>query len=369
MNKIYTPQLEQQLRRTVILWGVVCVGAAVALAAAAVMSIWLAGGLTLPVTLVMGIATAVTGLSVYNVYQSRLLPLVRTHQQMKRLEQLPAEDVCGTFQGIPQAKSICGGILTHKLQLDEGKQVRQEAVFRELSIPAVFELPQLEKGQLLQVRQAEGMVISAQLPQPLKLNPLHGRYRMVGAVVLSIVAAAAMIWGVPYAAIHRQSGENTLQVAVCTPAHHLETGLEVEKRMAQDSLHLCVSYTNTIENEAVATYLSTFGALEADILILNTQHFENLFENEGSVLPQQDITQALGFAPRFLTDASHNPTGVLLYDPEDPAYSANFPRLIDWIAVEKSVPLAVTIRSNSVHADTGAANLALVQLLCFLAGK
>lgn len=369
MSRLYTPQLEQQLRRTVLRWSAVCVAAAVALVAAAVVSIWLAGGLTLPVTLGMGIATAAVGLGAYGVYQSRLLPLVRTHQQMKHLQQLPAEDFCGTFQGIPRAKSICGGILTYKLQLDEGKQVRQEAVFRELSIPAVFELPQLEKGQLLQGSQAEGMVISAQLPQPLKLNPGQGRYRMVGVVVLAILAAAAMLWGVPYAAIHRQSGQNTLQVAVCTPAHHLETGLQVEQRMAQDSVNLSISYTNTIDTETVATYLSTFGAMDADILILNAEHFSNLFENQGAVPSSGELTQALGFTPRFVTNAAGTPTGVVLYDPADPAGNEAFPRLIDWIAVEKDVPLVVTVRDGSVHGITGIANLALVQLLCFLAGK
>lgn len=156
---------------------------------------------------------------------------------------------------------------------------------------------------------------------------------------------------------------------MCTPAHHEETELEVKQAMHTDGLEIVFSYTNTLDPEAVAMYLATFGAMDADILILNADQFAGVFENDAQPLDKAALTAALGFEPRFAVDAGGVCTGVMLYVPDDPHYNAHFPKLVDWFAVEKDVALVAAIRYGSAHTGNGQANLALVHLLTYLADK
>ena len=217
---------------------------------------------------------------------------------------------------------------------------------------------------------AAGSIITGFSTLPARtLKPDRGRYQVPGAVTAAVLIAAAVLWGGIYGGTHRPDPENTLQMGVCTPAHHDQTSVSVETAMASSGLDISVSYTNTIDRETVSTYLSTFGALDADMLILNRDHFSDLFENRGHPLDPEALTRELGFEPRFITDREGHCTGVVLYTPEDHQYHTRFPMLIDWIAVEQDVALVAMIRPDSRHAGSGKADLALVHLLRCLSGN
>ena len=261
------------------------------------------------------------------------------------------------------------GVMMYKLRLDEGKRVGKEPVYREVSIPAVFEKPRIEEGTVIRGNAVEGVVVAARFISAQKLNPAEGKYQVSTAAMMAMLVGAALLWGSIYDGINRQPAASVLNIAVCTPAHHEDTQSELEQVMTIDGAEVAFSYTNTLDSETVAMYLATFGSMDADILVLNADQFSGVFENEAYPLDAEELEQSLGRELRYVTDATGQYTGVVLYDPNNPDYNTGFPRLIDWIAVEKDVPLVAAIRYDSDHVDSGQANLALVQLLVYLTGE
>lgn len=366
MSELYSFELELKLRKQLrgyYLWGVAMIFALLAATPAAVRFV------SIPVAAVMTALTAGILIGVYCLIQQKILPLYRTHRLMHRLSRQEAEDFEGIFRGVSPVKTVSGKVMMHKLRIDEGTVVRKEAVFRELSIPAVFGVPKLEEGALLRGKAAEGVIVSLEPAFAGRIKPREGGYQRSSVVVTVLVLAAAVLWGSIYGSTNRITSENALTVAVCAPAHHEENAATLEQRMTTDEIRVIFSYTNTLEPETVAMYLATFGAMDADILVLNSEQFASVFENTGSPLDTGALEAALGFKPRFLADELGYDTALVLYDPAAPEYNANFPKLIDWIAVEKDVPLVVAIRSGSPHEADKLAHLALVQLLSFLSGK
>ncbi len=366
MNDVYSGKLQARLRKK--LW---CYLTAMAVVTVAVIvgevTVALTCPVTIPVAAAMGLVTAMLGIGIYALIQSAVLPLLRTDKLMQQLLQKKAEPFAGIFRGFPAGKGLKSGIMMHRFLLDEGTLVGKEPVYRELCIPAVFGKPHLQEGASISGCTVGNVIVSAPFPVEDTLKPTQGRYQVSSSVVLVILAASLVLWGSIYGAANAPA--NTLNVAVCTPAHHEQTGAELAGAMALDSVEVSFSYTNTLEAETVAMYLATFGSMDADILILNGDQFAAVFENEGWPLSAAEIENALGFTPRYTQDASGHMTGVVLYIPEDTAYNANFPKLPDWIAVEKDVALVAAIRYESPYGESGGANLALVQLLTYLSDK
>lgn len=368
MNTLYSAQLENKAKRKLRLYLLGVAAAVVIGAALAAVAVTMCE-LSVPVTAVLGMATAFLGIGVVFLVMRRILPLYRADRLMKNYQQKQPEPFAGVFRGLAEGKTMQGGVMMYKLRLDEGKRVGKEPVFRELSVPAILGLPQIEEGTILRGEAVESVIMAAELPPVRELKPVEGKYQLPSFAVLVILMASALLWFGIYGGVHKQPAQTTLNVAVCTPAHHQETETALEQAVKIDGVDITFSYTNTIEPEAVAMYLATFGSMDADILVLNADHFAGVFENEGLPLKTKELTDALGFEPRFVTDAAGQPTGVVLYIPDDPAYNAQFPRLIDWIAVEKDVALVAAIRHGSVHGDNGQANLVLLHLLAYLADK
>jgi len=365
MNKTYSKELENKLKKRLRLYlagsaAVALIG--IILAAAAYEA-------SVPATAVTGLLTGILGVGIYAFLQGRILPLYRADKLMKQLESGEPEPFEGIFRGMADGKTMLGGVMMYKLRLDEGKRVGKEPVLRELSIPAAFGKPQLEEGIVLRGEVVEGVVVASQLPYSGELKPRNGRYQVSSFAVLAILIAAMLLWCGIYSGSHKQAAGDTLNVAVCTPAHHEESEAELNQAMALDGIEVAFSYTNTIDGETVAMYLATFGSMDADILVLNGDQFAGVFENEAQPLETKELTAILGFEPRFATNGAGEATGVVLYIPGDGVYNANFPKLIDWIAVEKDAALVAAIRYGSAHAEKGQADLALVHLLTYLADK
>lgn len=368
MNETYSAKLEKQINKTLRLYlagsaAVVLMGIVLAAAAVAVC------GASIPTTVVMSLLTGILAVGIYAFFQHRILPLHRTDRLMKELRQKQQEPFEGIFRGMAAGKTMLSGVMMYKLRLDEGKRVGKEPVFRELSIPAIFGKPRIEEGSALRGACVESIVEVSELPLVRKLKPAEGKYQVSSFAVMAILTASALLWCGIYSGVHKQTAAATLNVAVCTPAHHEETETELEQAMKLDGVEVAFSYTNTIDGETVATYLATFGSMDADILILNGDQFAGVFENEAHPLETEELTAVLGFEPRFAVNAAGENTGVVLYIPGDGAYNARFPKLVDWIAVEKDVALIAAIRYGSAHGDNGQANLALVHLLTYLADK
>jgi hypothetical protein len=324
---------------------------------------------SVPVTVAMGVLAAALATGIYAVLQGRILPLYRADKLMNQMQQGEHETVEGVFRGFAEGKSMNSGVMMYKLLLDEGKRVGKEPVFRALSIPAIFGKPQIREGTVFRAETVESIVVASQLPTSPDVDPTAGKYQMSIPVILVIILVTALLWCGLYGAVHKQPADRILNVAVCTPAHHEETEDAVAQAMQMDGVDVEFSYTNTIEPETVAMYLATFGAMEADILVLNGDQFLGVYENDTHPLKTEEIAAALGFEPQYAANAAGERTGVVLYIPDDPAYNANFPGLFDWIAVEKDVALVAAIRYGSDHADSGNADLAFVHLLGYLADK
>ena len=368
MNKTYSADLENKLKKKLRLYLVGSVAVALSGLFVAVITA-IHYGFSVPVTVAMGVLTAALTTGIYAVFQGRILPLYRADKLMHQLQRGEHETVEGIFRGFAEGKSMHSGVMMYKLLVDEGKRVGKEPVFRALSIPAIFGKTQLREGTVFRTETVESIVVASQLPTSPDVNPKAGKYQMSIAVVFVILIVTALLWCGLYGAVHKQTAEKILNVAVCTPAHHEETEDAVAQAMQMDGVDVEFSYTNTIEPETVAMYLATFGAMEADILVLNADQFLGVYENDTHPLKTEKIAAALGFEPEYAVNAAGECTGIVLYTPDDPAYNAKFPRLFDWIAVEKDVALVAAIRYGSDHADSGNADLALVHLLGYLADK
>lgn len=365
MNKTYSVELEKQISKKLRLY----LAGSAAVAFIGIILAAVTYEASVPATAVMSLLTGILGVGIYAFFQNRILPLYRADKLMKQLESNEPELFEGVFRGVADGKTMLGGVMMYKLRLDEGKRVGKELVLRELSIPAIFGKPRIKEGTVLRGEAAEGVVVASQLPYSGELKPRNGRYQVSSFAVLTVMVASALLWCGIYSGIHKQAAGDILNVAVCTPAHHEESEAELNQAMALDGIEVAFSYTNTIDGETVATYLATFGSMDADILVLNGDQFAGVFENEAQPLETKELTAILGFEPRFATNGAGEATGIVLYIPGDGAYNTNFPKLIDWIAVEKDVALMAAIRYGSAHADNGQADLALVHLLTYLADK
>ena len=268
------------------------------------------------------------------VYRQRVaLPLVRTRRLYDRLVREEPETVRGTVLGWKAGKTSQQGVMMRSLILDTGETVRGERVPWEVNVPAVL-LPTVQTGAVVQILTRENIALSLSHCEACRVEPREGRYAVSALVLGGMALLCAVGWASGQALYQRAHQKPTVAVAVCTPAHRPEAEAALQDAFAAQGLPMPIfSYTNTLDRETVYSFLATYGALEADCLLLSEGTFRAVFDGDVPALPIASFSE--GDDLRFLTNAEDEPVAVILYDPRDEGYSARFHALIDWVAVPR----------------------------------
>ena len=268
------------------------------------------------------------------IYRQRVaLPLIRTRRLYARLIAEAPETVSGTVLGWKAGKISQQGVMMRSLILDTGETVRGERVPREVNVPAVL-LPTVQTGAVVQIQARENVALSLSPCERCRVEPREGRYAVSTLVLGGMALLCAVGWTSGQALYQRAHQKPTVAVAVCTPAHRPEAEADVRESFAAQGLPEPVfSYTNTLDRETVYSFLATYGALDADCLLLSEETFRAVFDGDVPALPIASFSE--GDDLRFLTNAEDEPVAVILYDPRDEGYSTRFHALIDWVAVPR----------------------------------
>jgi hypothetical protein len=268
------------------------------------------------------------------IYRQRVaLPLLRTWRLYARLLAEAPETVSGTVLGWKAGKTTQQGVMMRALVLDTGETVRGEKVPREVNVPALL-LPTVQTGAVVQILTRENIALSLSPCEACRVEAREGRYAVSALVLGGLALLCAVGWASGYALYQRAHQKPTVAVAVCTPAHRPEAEAALQDAFAAQGLPTPIfSYTNTLDPETVYSFLATYGALEADCLLLSEGTFRAVFDGDVPALPIASFSE--GDDLRFLTNAEDEPVAVILYDPRDEGYSARFRALIDWVAVPR----------------------------------
>lgn len=357
MTPVYTQELRTQMRRklhgnavcaAVLLLLVLCIGAAA----------MLAEDLSWQIALASSVCAAALCIAAYGIVQRCILPLYRADRLMRALPQGERVTISGTFSGIREAKAFRDGLLMYKLRIDAGDRVKGEAVDREVDLPAVFSGLSIRDGAHLEVETAKNVLVSAEPPIQVSCRPVHGAYRISPLICSLLVLLCGACVGGIYTYKQAAATEYTLQISVCTPAHHNKVQLTIETELEKNGLPpAAFHYTDTTDRETVALYLATHGTFETDILLLNGENYADVFGCEGRVLDTEKVEEALGIQPKYVTNSAGEATGIILCDPADDSYNRRFAALTDWIAVEADVPLVAAVPGGTQAGDSAEAVL------------
>ena len=268
------------------------------------------------------------------IYRQRVaLPLIRTRRLYARLIAEAPETISGTVLGWKAGKISQQGVMMRSLILDTGETVRGERVPREVNVPAVL-LPTVQTGAVVQILTRENIALSLSHCEACRVEPREGRYAVSALVLGGMALLCAVGWASGQALYQRAHRQPTVAVAVCTPAHRPEAEADIRESFAAQGLPEPIfSYTNTLDRETVYSFLATYGALDADCLLLSEETFRAVFDGDVPPLPAETLPEGDGL--RFLFNAGNEPVAVILYDPQDEGYSARFHALIDWVAVPR----------------------------------
>ena len=268
------------------------------------------------------------------IYRQRVaLPLIRTRRLYARLIAEAPETVSGTVLGWKEGKISQQGVMMRSLILDTGETVRGERVPREVNVPAVL-LPTVQTGAVVQILTRENIALSLSHCEGCRVEPREGRYAVSALVLGGLILLCAVGWASGHALYQRAHRQPTVAVAVCTPAHRPEAEADIRESFAAQGLPEPVfTYTNTLDRETVYSFLATYGALDADCLLLSEETFRAVFDGDVPPLPAETLPEGDGL--RFLFNGGNEPVAVILYDPQDEGYSARFHALIDWVAVPR----------------------------------
>ncbi len=268
------------------------------------------------------------------VYGQRVaLPLCLTRRLYARLLTEPSETIKGVVLGWKKEKNTLSGVMMRVLVLDTGETVRGEPAPREVNVPAVL-LPEIPTGETVRIIAREGVVLSLFPCSRCRVQPQGGRYAVSPLVLGGLILLCTMGWGGGYALYEQAHRTTTVAVAVCTPAYRQESERNIVVWFEKNDLpRPAFSYTNTLDNETVYQYLATYGALDAECLLLPEGVFSNVFDGDVPALPTDTMPD--GDTLRFVCNADGQPVALVLYDPQDEDYSARFRALIDWVAVPR----------------------------------
>lgn len=279
----------------------------------------------------LGSAAVLCALYVYG--QRVALPLLLTRRLYARLLTEPSETIEGVVLGWKEEKNTLRGVMTRILVLDTGETVRGEPAPREVNVPAVL-LPEIPMGETVRIMAREGVALSLYPCSCCRVQPQGGRYAVSPLVLGGLILLCAVGWGGGYALYERAHRTPTVAVAVCTPAYRQESERNIIAWFEENELpRPAFSYTNTLDNETVYQYFATYGALDAECLLLPEGVFSTVFDGDVPALPTETMPDSA--ALRFVFNADGKPVAVVLYDPQDEEYSARFHALIDWVAVPR----------------------------------
>ncbi len=268
------------------------------------------------------------------VYGQRVaLPLFLTRRLYARLLTEPSETIEGVVLGWKKEKNTLSGVMMRVLVLDTGETVRGEPAPREVNVPAVL-LPEIPTGETVRIIAREGVVLSLFPCSRCRVQPQGGRYAVSPLVLGGLILLCTVGWGGGYALYEQAHRTTTVAVAVCTPAYRQESERNIVAWFEKNDLpRPAFSYTNTLDNETVYQYFATYGALDAECLLLPEGVFSNVFDGDVPALPTDTMPD--GDTLRFVCNADGQPVALVLYDPQDEDYSARFRALIDWVAVPR----------------------------------
>ena len=268
------------------------------------------------------------------VYGQRVaLPLLRTERLYRQLLLEESETFSGVVRGWKAGQISRRGVMMDVLEVDAGDAFRGKPVLREVCVPAVLR-PEVSEGKTISFRAREGIALSLSPCAACAFAPQGGRYALSPLVMAGLLLLTGVLWAGGWGLYERVHRPATVAMAVCTPAHHREAEAALQDALADRGLPRCdFSYTNTLDRETVYSYLATYGALDAQCLLLPEADLLSVFE--GDVPPLSDHELSAFPDLKLLYNEKNESVAVVLYDPADQGYSARFAPLIDWIAVPR----------------------------------
>lgn len=283
-----------------------------------------------------GLLTALPFALGYVLLQRQILPAHRVRKILTEQENKPKELKEGRFLGYRDGLSFYKGVLMQVLRLDTGLRVHRDSIPIEVYLPACFERLTFKEGSSVSFQTYDNLLTSCSpLPAAVTLKPGKASYSISWLSCILIVIVAELFWGTLFASLSRLKAEPVLQVAVCSLSHSDTIMTDLSSVDGPNGkVGIAFSYTDTPDPEQTAAYLSTFGVWEADILLLDAYYFESVFGEDGAAMTASnsaDLSKAVGFTLEFVHNKEGQIVGVVLYDPQNPDYSSQFPLLDQWI--------------------------------------
>jgi hypothetical protein len=315
--------------------------------------------LFLPLTaaVIVGILWTAAALCLsYYGYMTRLLPFLRTRRLYAGLSGDPEETVEGVCLGEKSAKNLRDGVLMRRLRIDAGDLIKGEPVEREADLPAVFDCT-LPEGTNVRVTTVRSVVTELDPCGAGRIRLARGAYQPMRIVYVVLILAAAAIWLTGAYAVNKWRTPPKTDVAVCTLAYHAEYEAVLNKSAKEQGLSLAFAYSTSLDKDILYQYLATYGTHEAELLLLPASAYLSTFDTETPALP------VLPEGMRTIDNANGAPVAVVLYDPDDAAYSARFASLIDWIAIPRDDMYVAAIGPQANETASSAFDLLLSVLL------
>ena len=292
-------------------------------------------------TLVIGILlTAAAASGTYCGLMTRTLPYVRVKKLYSFLSGQKTRITEGIFLGESPSKHTRANILMSALRVDAGERVRGEPVTSEVSLPAVF-FAKIPEGSRVRFETGEGAVTGIEPDCELSVSLKRGAYAAGRLVPALILIGSAALWLTGWLASEKLSAPPAFDAAVCTLAYHEETEAFLTAALENEGIRLSFAYSTSIDSETLYQYLATYGAFEADLILLPLSAYESTFSYETPPLSAAE-------GVRYLTDAEGRPVAAVLYGPDG---ETPLPSLFDWIAVPADEPYLLCL---GPHAEEGA---------------
>ncbi len=308
--------------------------------------------LTILTTVSAGLLTALPFFFGYALRQKYILPAFRTTRVLQELNDNPPKIKEGRFIQYRDGHFTYKGILMHAIRLDTGLMVRREPVPEEVYLPACIEKLPFKEGTLISFETRERIMTSCSpLPEPVSIASPNAGYQILGSIYLFILIVAALIWGAFYSFHTRLAAEPVLQVAVSSLYHSENVMPDLTYEFsASDSVGLAFSYSNSSNPEQTAAYLSTFGIWEADIVLLEADLFEGIFDGDAEVLSPaicDELSNEVGFPLIFVRNQKGQAIGIVLFDPEESEYSNRFSLIKEWIKIQSGEQYLAVLNPRS----------------------
>ena len=312
----------------------------------------------------------------YWLVQKHYLPLARAVKLLQWERGFAGEEQTGTFLGYAETLGYHSGVLMRRMKLDCGMRFRNESLITEVEIPACIGQLPLTVGTEITVCTSHNVVTgySAQcaVADP-RVDIKRAGYHVSGAVCALAVLISGVFWYCLYGKTLEVPREEQINVAVCTVARGNFGPDAAGDEMQQYGIRqVGFSYLESSDVEQAAQYLATYAVMDADIILMSAFLFEEALYSDGYPLTDKDIqllNEQAGVQLKLCYDPEGKPNGIVLFDPEDAAYSEQFPILHQWLMFDKSDRYVLTVSPCSEQPDTSLTLLAAGHLLAILTGR